>query len=130
MASQLFVNLPVEDLERSTAFFADLGFDFFGMAPDMASVVIAPDAQVMLLARPTFARYARGEIADPTRVTQAILVLGMENPAEVDELVDKAVAAGATPTGAPQTEGGRYSRGFADLDGHHWEALCLVARAG
>jgi uncharacterized protein len=135
VANQLFVNLPVEDLERSTAFFADLGFDFFGMAPDMASVVIAPDAQVMLLARPTFARYARGEIADPTRVTQAILVLGMENPAEVDELVDKAVAAGATPTAAPptaapQTEGGRYSRGFADLDGHHWEALCLVARAG
>jgi hypothetical protein len=130
MANQLFVNLPVEDLERSTAFFTGLGFGLFGAGPDMASVVITADAQVMLLSRPTFAGYARGEVADPTRVTQAILVLGMENPTEVDELVDKAVAAGATPTGAPQTEGGRYSRGFADLDGHHWEALCLVAGPG
>lgn len=128
MANQLFVNLPVNDLERSTAFFAGLGFDFFGMTPEMASVVIRPDAQVMLMTRPTFARYAWGEVADPTSVTQAILVLGMEDPAEVDELVDKAVAAGATATGAPQTEGGRYSRGFADLDGHHWEALCLIAQ--
>lgn len=129
MANQLFVNLPVMDLERSTAFFAGLGFDFFDVTPEMASVVIRPDAQVMLMTRPTFAHYARGEVANPTSVTQAILVLGMEDPAEVDDLVDKAVAAGATATGAPQTEGGRYSRGFADLDGHHWEALCLVAEA-
>jgi predicted lactoylglutathione lyase len=44
----------------------------------------------------------------------------------VDELVDKALAAGASAAGIPQHGGGRYQRGFADLDGHHWEALCLV----
>ena len=129
MANQLFVNLPVKDLARSKEFFTSLGFPFFGMAPDMASVVINENGHVMLLEEATFAGYASKPVGDPMTSTQAIIVLGAENPAEVDELVDKALAAGATPAGTPQTVG-RYQRGFADLDGHHWEALCLVAPGG
>ncbi len=127
MANQLFVNVPVKDLARSKAFFTELGFDFFGMAPTMASVVITETAQVMLLEEDTFAGYASRPASDPSATTAAILVLGMDDPEQVDALVDKALAAGATPAGTPQTGEGRYQRGFADLDGHHWEALCLVA---
>jgi uncharacterized protein len=129
---QLFVNLPVKDLERSQAFFTSLGFGFFGVAPGMASAVINEETQVMLLDESTFARFASKDVGDPTTSTQVILVLGLETPAEVDELVDKAVDAGATPVGIPSTgeETGRYQRGFADLDGYHWEGLCLVQPAG
>jgi len=127
MSTTLFVNLAVTDLNRSKAFFTDLGFEFFGMTDDMASVTISERTQVMLLAEPTFAGYARNEVADPTRTTEVILVLGLDNPQQVDKLVDKALAAGATAVGESATEGGRYQRGFADLDGHHWSALCLVA---
>ncbi|MFG1701670.1 VOC family protein [Nonomuraea sp. M3C6] len=127
---QLFVNLPVKDLDRSKKFFTDLGFDLFGMAEDMASVIISEQTQVMLLTEPTFASYITKEIADAGKATEAVLVLGLENPAQVDELVDKALAAGATPAGVQQEDGFRYQRGFADLDGHHWEALCLVQPAG
>ena len=130
MANQLFVNLPVSDLDRSKAFFTELGFDFFGMAPGMASVVVTETAQVMLLEQATFAHYASKPVGDPSSETQAILVLGMDDPEQVDALVDRALAAGATPTGTPQSGEGRYQRGFADPDGHHWEALCLVAPAG
>ena len=122
----LFVNLPVRELDRSKSFFAALGLEFYGMAEDMASVVINERTQVMLLAQPTFARYARHDVSDPGVTTEVILVLGLENPAQVDELVDKALAAGATPVGEASTEAGRYQRGFADLDGHQWAALCLV----
>jgi predicted lactoylglutathione lyase len=55
-----------------------------------------------------------------------ILVVGLETQNQVDELVDKALAAGAASVGEPQTEGGRYQRGFTDLDGHQWAALCLL----
>ncbi|KAB8192693.1 glyoxalase [Nonomuraea phyllanthi] len=123
---QLFVNLPVRDLDRSKKFFTDLGFTLFGMAEGMASVVINQETQVMLLAEPVFASYVTKEIADAGKSTEAILVVGMENPAQVDDLVDKALAAGATPAGVKQEDGVRYQRGFADLDGHHWEALCLA----
>ncbi|WP_433441600.1 VOC family protein [Nonomuraea sp. CA-141351] len=127
---QLFVNLPVKDLERSKKFFTELGFNLFGMAEGMASVVINQETQVMLLTEPTFGSYITKEVADAGKGTEAILVLGMENPAQVDELVDKALAAGATPAGVKQEDGVRYQRGFADLDGHHWEVLCLVQPAG
>jgi uncharacterized protein len=126
---QLFVNLPVKDLEQSKKFFTELGFTLFGMAEDMASVVISEETQVMLLTEPTFASYITKDVADAGAATEAILVLGMENPQQVDELVDKALAAGATPAGVKQEDGFRYQRGFADLDGHHWEALCLVQPA-
>ena len=130
MATKLFVNLPVKDLARSTAFFTSLDLPLFGATDDMASVIISEHTQVMLLAEPTFAGFARNKVADPTATSQAILALGLETPAQVDELVDKALAAGATAVGEPRKDDYRYQRGFADLDGHHWEVLCLVQPEG
>jgi hypothetical protein len=130
MPTKLFVNLPVKDLARSQTFFTDLGFQFFGMTDDMASVIISEHTQVMLLAEPTFASFTAQGGADATEGTEVILVLGLETPAQVDELIEKALAAGASPAGIPQQGGGRYQRGFADLDAHHWEALCLEEPAG
>jgi uncharacterized protein len=129
MPTKLFVNLPVKDLNRSQEFFTGLGFAFYGMTDDMASVVISEHTQVMLLAEPTFASFTTKGVGDATANTEVILVLGVERPDQVDELVQKALAAGASPAGVPQQGGGRYQRGFADLDGHHWEALCLVEPA-
>jgi predicted lactoylglutathione lyase len=126
MATKLFVNLPVKDLGRSNAFFTELGLPFFGQAEDMASVIISEHTQVMLITETVFASYARHGIADATAGTEAILVLGVETRGQVDELADKAEAAGGSPVGAPRDDGYRYQRGFTDLDGHHWEALCLI----
>jgi predicted lactoylglutathione lyase len=54
------------------------------------------------------------------------LVFGLDDREQVDDLVGKALAAGGTAVGEAVTAGGRYQRGFADPDGHHWSALCLV----
>lgn len=129
MATKLFVNLPVKDLGRSKAFFTSLGLDFFGQTEDMASVIISEHTQVMLLAEATFASYARKGVADAAAGTEMILVLGVETREQVDALADRAQAAGGEPVGAPRDDGYRYQRGFTDLDGHHWEALCLIEPA-
>jgi uncharacterized protein len=129
VATKLFVNLPVKDLGRSKAFFTRLGLDFFGQTEDMASVIISEHTQVMLLAEATFASYARNGVADAAAGTEMILVLGVETRQQVDALADRARAAGGEPVGAPRDEGHRYQRGFTDLDGHHWEALCLTEPA-
>ena len=126
MATKLFVNLPVKDLERSKAFFTGLGLDFFGASEDMASVVISEHTQVMLLTETAFAEYVNKGIADAAAQTEVILVLGLETREQVDELAGKAIAAGASQIGTVREDGYRYQRGFSDLDGHHWEALCLV----
>ena len=129
MATKLFVNLPVKDLDRSSAFFTGLGLPFFGQAEDMASVIISEHTQVMLITETVFASYARHGVADATSGTEVILVLGVETREQVDELAGKAEAAGGSPVGAPRDDGYRYQRGFTDLDGHHWEALCLIEPA-
>lgn len=126
MATKLFVNLAVKDLDRSKTFFTSLGFEFYAIAEDMASVIISEHTQVMLLAEPAFATYARHAVADSTASTEVILVLGLQTRAQVDELAGKAAVGGARPIGVAREEGGRYQRGFTDLDGHHWEALCLA----
>jgi predicted lactoylglutathione lyase len=129
MPTKLFVNLPVKDLDRSKAFFTDLGLALFGMTEDMASVIISEHTQVMLLTEAAFASYVSKAVADATASTEVILVLGVETREQVDELASKAEAAGASPVGAPRDDGYRYQRGFTDLDGHHWEALCLIESA-
>jgi uncharacterized protein len=129
MATKLFVNLPVKDLGRSSAFFTELGLPFFGQAGDMASVVISEHTQVMLITERVFASYARHGIADATSGTEVILVLGVETREQVDELAGRAEAAGGSPVGTPRDDGYRYQRGFTDLDGHHWEVLCLIEPA-
>ena len=126
MPTKLFVNLPVKDLGRSQAFFTELGLTFFGQTEDMASVIISEHTQVMLLTEAVFASYARRGVVDAKADTEVILVLGVETRGQVDDLASKAEAAGGSPIGTPRDDGYRYQRGFTDLDGHHWEALCLI----
>jgi uncharacterized protein len=130
MTTKLFVNLPVKDLGRSQAFFTELGLTFFGQAEDMASVIISEHTQVMLITETVFASYARHAIADATSGTEVILALGVETREQVDELAGRAETAGGSPVGTPRDDGYRYQRGFTDLDGHHWEILCLTEPAG
>jgi len=130
MATKLFVNLPVKDLGRSKTFFTGLGLEFFGEGDDMASVIISEDTQVMLLSEAVFSSYARGSVADAAANTEVILVVGVETREQVDDLAGRAEKVGGQAVGAPRNDGYRYQRGFTDLDGHHWEALCLIQPAG
>lgn len=125
MATQIFVNLPVKDLDRSMDFWKKVGYTFNEQFTDenAAALVIDDDAGIyaMLLTESFFRTIHKGEIADPAKHREVILALGVESKDRVNQLVDNAVAAGAEATGDPQDEGFMYSRGFDDPDGHHWE---------
>jgi predicted lactoylglutathione lyase len=70
----LFVSIPVADLERSKAFFAQLGFTYNPMFTDetAACMMIGEQAFVMLLSRPKFAEFAKLPIGDPRVQTLAL----------------------------------------------------------
>jgi predicted lactoylglutathione lyase len=57
---KLFVNLAVEDLARSLAFFTKLGFEFDEACTDATAtcMLIGEDAYAMLLAKSRFAEFA------------------------------------------------------------------------
>ena len=126
MSRMIFVNLPVQDLDKSVAFFTELGFDFNAAFTDenATCMVVSEQAFVMLLVRPFFATFTSKEVADAS-VTETTVGLSAGSREEVDALVDRALALGATAVTPPQDEGYMYGRSFYDLDGHLWDFIWM-----
>jgi predicted lactoylglutathione lyase len=127
MATMIFVNLPVKDLNRSVDFFTKLGYTFNAQFTDenATCMVISDAIYVMLLVEPFFKTFTNKEIADATKSTEVIVSLSAESRDEVDALVRKAVDAGATTIKEPIDQGFMYGHGFQDLDGHLWETMWM-----
>ena len=127
MSRQIFVNLPIKNMERSKAFFSALGFTFNPQFTNEqgACMVIAQDIYAMLLVEPFFQTFTKKPISDARKSTEVLVCLSCESRDEVDDLVRKALAAGATAPNAPQDHGFMYGHGFEDLDGHVWELMWM-----
>jgi predicted lactoylglutathione lyase len=127
MATKIFVNLPVKDLNRSIEFFTKLGYTFNPQFTNenATCMIIAEDISVMLLVETFFKTFTKKEIADATKTTEVLITLSAESKEAVDELVAKAVAAGSTTPNPKQEQDFMYGHGFQDLDGHLWEVMWM-----
>ncbi|GAA2058156.1 VOC family protein [Streptomyces carpaticus] len=128
MASSIFINLPVHDLDRSKEFYRRLGFTINEQFTDenASCVVLREDSIfVMLLTRPFFGTFTHKEVADTDRTAGVINALSMDSREEVDELADRAMAAGAKPSKqSPEIES-MHGRTFQDPDGNLWEVFWM-----
>lgn len=127
MATKIFMNLPVKDLQVSMEFFGKLGFQF---NPDFtnengACMMVSENIFVMLLAEEFFQTFTKKEIVDATKMTEVITALSVESREEVDERMGVALEAGAEEAREPQDHGFMYGRSFQDLDGHIWEVFYM-----
>ena len=131
MATQIFVNLPVKDLDRSVEFFTKLGYTFNPQFTNenATCMIIAEDIYAMLLVEPFFKTFIPTEIADTTKSTEAIICLSAESREKVDEIISKAVEAGGTTYKDVQDHGFMYGHGYQDLDGHLWEVAWMNPEA-
>ncbi len=127
MTRKIFINLPVKDLKRAQAFFGELGFTFNAQFTDdkAACMVVSDDAYVMLLVGSYFETFTKKPVSDAASHTAVLISFSAESRAEVDALVDRALASGAKPAKEPQDHGFMYARSFFDLDGHHWEVVWM-----
>ncbi|MCX2179728.1 VOC family protein [Streptomyces sp. SKN60] len=130
MAPQMiFVNLPVKDLDASKAFYEQLGYTINPQFTDetAACVVISDTIFAMLLTEEKFLGFAApGKVvSDATKSTEVMCALSAESREKVDELADKALAAGGGAVLPPMDTGFMYGRSFTDLDGHHWEVMWM-----
>lgn len=124
---KLFVNIPVNDLQRSIVFFESLGFNFNPQFTDATAtcMLVGEDAYFMLLTREKFASFCRHPVGDPRQETNALFTISVDSREGVDEMVKKAIAAGGAPAAEPQDHGFMYGSSFYDLDGHHWEVFWM-----
>lgn len=127
MFRQIFVNLPIQDMARSRVFFEAMGLTFNPRFTNEqgACLEIGENFYAMLLVEPFFQGFTTKPICNAHQATEVLLALSVDSRAEVEEVVRKAVAAGATTPNAPQDHGFMFQHGFADLDGHQWEVFWM-----
>lgn len=123
----IFVNLATDDVAAAEKFFTALGYTINPQfsTDDCACVVISDTITAMLLGKKRYADFTDKEIADSTRTSEVLICLSAESREKVDELVEKAVAAGGTASDKVQDYGHMYGRSFDDLDGHTWEVMWM-----
>ncbi|MEK6277297.1 MAG: VOC family protein [Actinomycetota bacterium] len=114
------VTLGVADVVRSRAFYEALGWS---SNTDPESDVVFFQAGGMIVAL-----WDRAKLAEDSGVKDAggwggvTLAHNLRSPAEVDEVIEQARAAGAgIVREAGETFWGGYSGAFTDPDGHPWE---------
>lgn len=127
MATQIYVNLPVKDLQQSMTFFSQLGFSFNAQFTndDGACMVIGDNIFAMLLKEPFFKTFTNKPISNAKESTEVLLAINAASRAEVDEMIRKAQTAGGLIYRDPEDHGWMYGHSFADLDGHQWEVVYM-----
>lgn len=128
MPKMIFVNLPVTDLKRATAFYQAIGAAKNPQfSDDTAScMVFSETIFAMLLTHDKFRQFTSRPIADAKSSSQVLICLSADSREAVDEVLTKAGAAGgAIDHGAKQDYGFMYGRSFEDPDGHIWEVMWM-----
>lgn len=128
MAKQIFVNLPVKDLNKTISFFTKLGFKFNPKFTDenATCMIISENIYAMLLVEKFFKGFIPGkDISDTKKSTEVLLALALDNREEVDGMIKNALEAGAKEYREAQDHGWMYQRAFEDLDGHIWEVFYM-----
>lgn len=121
MAKMFFLNLPVADVAKSTAFYEAVGATKNPMFSneDTSCMVFSDTIFVMLMNHARFADFIDRPIIDAKTQVQALFCLSADNRDEVNQTVERAAAAGgrADPN-APDEYDFMFGRSFEDPDGH------------
>jgi predicted lactoylglutathione lyase len=129
MNKQIYINIPVADVSKSSAFWKALGYSlnpqFTG--DEAACVVISETIFVMLGSHAKFREFTPKDICDTSKAVEVLFNLTCESRQEVDDLVAKALAAGGTTYDEAEDFGFMYTHSFVDLDGHGWGLLHMSA---
>ena len=130
MPKMIFVNLPVADVAKATAFYEAIGCtkdERFSQEGSAAAMVWSDTISFMLLSHDFYKGFLPHKAIADTRATNAVLLcLSRDSRAEVDSITQAAAAAGGTADPRPaQDMGFMYGRSFEDLDGHLFEPMYM-----
>lgn len=132
MSKLIFINLPVADLARATAFYESVGATKNPQFSDETAscMVLSETIHVMLLTHDKFRTFTPKTIADARKTSEVLICLSVDSRDEVDAVLARAEAAGAVVDPGPRQDYGfMYSRSHEDLDGHIWEVMWMDLEA-
>ena len=131
MSTQIFVNLPTRDLDRSKAFFEGIGWQIQPNFTDQNAACVQIDENVflMILTYDFFATFTDKPISDPATTLQVQTALSRDSREDVDAILEKVLAAGGNEPRPAQDMGFMYSRDFEDPDGNWFSVLWMDPKA-
>jgi predicted lactoylglutathione lyase len=127
---QVWLNLPVKDIEKSKKFYRDIGFrenPRHEKANHLGSFLIGEnDFTLMLFPEATLSGYTGKPVPDSSKTSQMLINLDAASKEEVDTFAETVKQAGGDVYYKPtEVEGWMYISSFADLDGHRWSMLYM-----
>ena len=124
---QIFINLPVKNVEASMEFYIQLGFTVNPLFTfdDQKCMVWSEQIYVMLQTLEMFKSGNKKNLVDPKRNTIATFTLPVESLDKLNEIVEKGLKAGGTESTPTIDEGFMQVRNIEDLDGHNWGIIFL-----
>lgn len=123
--NQIYVNLPVKDVQKTRAFWTALGFSINEQfSDDKAVCVVMKEDHIytMFLKEEFFQTFTNRPFAKGD-TTQVLLAIGVDSREEVDQMVKTAIENGGSKYSEPMDHGWMYQNAFADLNGHQWEVM-------
>lgn len=132
MSKLIFINLPVSDLERATAFYEAVGAEKNEQLCDgtASCMVFSETIHAMLLTHDKFRQFTPKKIADAKETSEVLICISANSREDVDDMVGKAGAAGTVVDPCPKQDYGfMYGRSFEDPDGHIWEVMWMDVEA-
>ena len=124
---QIFINLPVKDVEASQNFYMELGFIVNPLFTfdDQKCMVWSDQIYIMLQSYDMFKSGNKKNLPDPATNTIATFTLPVENIQKLNEIIENGLKAGGKETTPLIDEGFMVIRNIEDLDGHNWGIICL-----
>lgn len=123
--NQIYVNLPVKDVQKTKEFWTQLGFSVNDQMSNEKSVcVVMKEGQiyVMFLTEESFQTFSERPVPNGD-TTQVLVAISLDSRAEVDQVVNTALENGATQHEEPQDYGWMYHNSFWDINGHGWNVM-------
>ena len=123
----IWSNLAVDDLDRTTKFYTELGFKSNGRSQELTSIVVGKnDFVIHFFLKNILQTSIKGEIADSQKVNEIIFTLSAESKAQVDDWEKEVEKAGGKIISKPEEFGpGYYGFIFADPDGHRFNVFYM-----
>ncbi len=129
MPKQVYINLPVKNVTKSTEFYTALGFvkNAEWSNADASCMVFSENIFIMLLTHEFYSKFTTKAIPDLTKNSSALIALSMDSREEVQKFADITKALGGSYFMAQPNEGLDFMFGLevTDLDGHTLEPFFM-----
>lgn len=124
---QIFINLPVKDLEKSLEFYIQLGFTNYPLFTFDEQKCIAWSEQilVMLHSKEFFNSGNRKQMVNTKKYLTPSFTLPVESFEKVNKIIESGLKAGGTEPNPMVDEGFMQVRTIEDLDGYSWGVIYL-----